>query len=234
MKNALSNKLLLLCAALLCALSAARADDLEYRYEIGGFLGGSSYYGDANYNSFLKNTNIMGGLIWRYNINPRMAVKGNLAVAGISGSNKDSEYHIPGDTQIDFSRTIYDLGAQFEYNFFPYGGGGGYKRLHRFTPYVFMGMGFTFAPKPVDNVFTVNFPIGAGVKYKIGNRLNLGCELSFRFSMSDKLDVSSATTPTLDDPLGIKSSGMKNKDTYSFFAFFLTYDIMPKYRKCNN
>ena len=122
MKNALSNKLLLLCAALLCALSAARADDLEYRYEIGGFLGGSSYYGDANYNSFLKNTNIMGGLIWRYNINPRMAVKTNLAMAKISGSTADAENRFPGG-DVEFSRTIYDLGAQFECNFFAYGRG---------------------------------------------------------------------------------------------------------------
>ena len=234
MGMALSVRRAVLGAMMLCFAVVVRADGLEYRYEVGATVGGCTYYGDANYSHPFNNFNVMGGALFRYNINPRMAVKGNLAVAGISGSNKDSEYHIPGDTQIDFSRTIYDLGAQFEYNFFPYGGGGGYKRLHRFTPYVFMGMGFTFAPKPVDNVFTVNFPIGAGVKYKIGNRLNLGCELSFRFSMSDKLDVSSATTPTLDDPLGIKSSGMKNKDTYSFFALFLTYDIMPKYRKCNN
>jgi hypothetical protein len=52
--------------------------------------------------------------------------------------------------------------------------------------------------------------------------------------MSDRLDVSERTSPTLNDPLGIKSSGIKNKDSYSFFALFLTYDIMPKYRKCNN
>ncbi|MBE6268293.1 MAG: hypothetical protein E7092_04720 [Bacteroidales bacterium] len=227
-------KYLFLVGVLMALPCRLCAQDLEYKMEVGGALGGSFYLGDANYTALFQDMSLVGGAVARYNFNPRMAVKGNLAVAGISGSNKDSEYHIPGDTQIDFSRTIYDLGAQFEYNFFPYGGGGGYKRLHRFTPYIFMGMGFTFAPEPVENVFTVNFPIGAGVKYKIGNRLNVGCELSFRFSMSDKLDVSSETTPTLDDPLGIKSSGMKNKDTYSFFALFLTYDIMPKYRKCNN
>lgn len=210
------------------------AQDLEYKMEVGGTLGGSFYLGDANFTGLFKELSAMGGVVARYNLNPRMAVKGNLAVAGISGTTKGSEYHIPGNSDIDFSRTLYDLGAQFEYNFFPYGSGGGYKRLYRFTPYIFAGMGFTYAGKPVDDVFTLNFPIGLGVKYKIANRLNVGCELSFRFSMSDKLDVSEAATPTLNDPLGIKSSGMKNKDSYSFFALFLTYDIMPKYRKCNN
>ena len=227
-------KCLVAAVALIALPSRLCAQNLEYKMEAGGMLGGSFYLGDANYTALFRDMSLVGGAVARYNFNPRMAVKGNLAVAGISGSNRGSEYHIPGDAQIDFSRTLYELGAQFEYNFFPYGSGGGYKRLHRFTPYILMGMGFTFSPKPVDNVFTVNFPIGAGVKYKVGERINVGCELSFRFSMSDKLDVSSATVPVLDDPLGIKSSGMKNKDTYSFLAFFLTYDIMPKYRKCNN
>ena len=230
-----SLKYLLLFGLLFVATRATlHAQDLEYKMEVGGMLGASCYLGDANYTELFKDISAMGGALVRYNINPRMAVKGNLAIGGISGTTKESEYKLPGGQDIDFSRTLYDLGAQFEYNFFAYGNGGGYKRLHRFTPYIFMGMGFTFAPEPVDNVFTVNFPIGLGVKYKVAPRLNAGCELSFRFSMSDRLDVSERTSPTLNDPLGIKSSGIKNKDSYSFFALFLTYDLMPKYRKCNN
>lgn len=224
----------LLLMWMLTFAATAHTQDLEYKMEVGGALGGSFYLGDANFTGLFKDMSAMGGIVARYNLNPRMALKGNLVAAGIAGTTKGSEYHIPGNSEIDFSRTLYDLGAQFEYNFFPYGSGGGYKRLYRLTPYITMGMGFTYAGKPADNVFTVNFPIGAGVKYKIANRLNAGCELTFRFSMSDKLDVTTKGTPTLDDPLGIKSSGMKNKDTYSFLCFFLTYDIMPKYRKCNN
>ncbi|MBE6302382.1 MAG: porin family protein [Bacteroidales bacterium] len=224
----------LILMGLFAAPSFVRAQDLEYKMELGGALGGSFYLGDANFTGLFKELSAVGGVVARYNLNPRMAVKGNFVAAGIAGTTNGSEYRVPGDADIEFSRTLYDLGAQFEYNFFPYGSGGGYKRLYRFTPYVFGGMGFTYAGKPVDNVFTLNFPIGLGVKYKIANRLNVGCELSFRFSMSDKLDVTEATSITLEDPLNIKSSGMKNKDSYSFFALFLTYDIMPKYRKCNN
>lgn len=233
MKNALSKKLLLLCAALLCALSAARADDLEYRYEIGGFLGGSSYYGDANYNSFLKNTNIMGGLIWRYNINPRMAVKTNLAMAKISGSTADAENRFPGG-DVEFSRTIYDLGAQFECNFFAYGSGASYKGTRRLVPYIFVGLGMTYAPEPAKNTFAMNIPVGVGIRYKFAPRWNVGCELSFRFTTTDDLDVTNTTAPILSDPYGIKSSGFKNKDSYSFLSIFVTYDISPKYRRCNN
>ncbi|MBR2637619.1 MAG: outer membrane beta-barrel protein [Bacteroidaceae bacterium] len=224
---------LLLLGLFLCLARPLHADELEYRYELGGMAGGSFYLGDANYSSLFKNMNLMGGVVWRYNLNLRMALKANLAVAGISGATADFDNRFPGG-ETEFSRTIYDLGAQFEYNFFAYGSGGGYKRTHRLTPYVSAGLGFTFAPEPVDNVFTVNIPLGVGVKYKFAPRFNLGCEFSFRFTLSDKLDVTENKIPYLDDPYGIKSSGIKNKDSYTFFAIFLTYDLSPKYRECNN
>lgn len=223
----------LLGAIVLCLSGSVRADELEYRYELGAMVGGSSYYGDANYNSLWDNMNIMGGIVGRYNINPRMAVKANLAVARISGSTSGSDNRFPGG-DVDFSRTIYDLGAQFECHFFAYGDGSGYKKTHRLVPYIFAGVGMTFAPKPADNVFTPNIPLGIGVKYKIAPRLNLGCELSFRFTFSDKLDVTRETAPILDDPYGINSNGLKNKDSYSYLSISLTYDLSPKYRRCNN
>lgn len=220
-------------AIMLCLAGAVRADNLEYRYEVGVMIGGNSYYGDANYSSLMKNMNIMGGIVGRYNINPRLAVKANLAVARISGSTADFDNRFPGG-DVDFSRTLYDLGAQFECHFFAYGDGSGYKRTHRLAPYIFAGAGMTFAPEPAENVFTMNLPVGLGVKYKIAPRINLGCELSFRFTLSDDLDVTKETAPVLSDPYGIKSSGFKNKDSYSFLSISVTYDLSPKYRKCNN
>lgn len=220
-------------AIMLCLAGAVRADNLEYRYEVGVMVGGNSYYGDANYSSLMKNMNIMGGIVGRYNINPRLAVKANLAVERISGSTADFDNRFPGG-DVDFSRTLYDLGAQFECHFFAYGDGSGYKRTHRLVPYIFAGAGMTFAPEPAENVFTMNLPVGLGVKYKIAPRINLGCELSFRFTLSDDLDVTKETAPVLSDPYGIKSSGFKNKDSYSFLSISVTYDLSPKYRKCNN
>lgn len=233
MKLPVRNIVMLLLGALLSPTMLLHAEELEYRYEIGAMTGGSFYLGDANYIGMFKNMNFMGGALWRYNLNPRMAVKTNLAVARISGDTAGGENKFPGgDTH--FSRTLYDLGAQFEYNFFAYGEGTGYKRTHRLTPYIFGGLGFTFAPEPKDNVFTANIPLGIGVKYKFAPRFNVGCELSYRFSLSDKLDVTEKNLPQLDDPYGIKSDGLKNKDSYAFLAIFLTYDLSPKYRRCNN
>lgn len=220
-------------AMLLCLAGALRADNLEYRYEAGVMVGGSSYYGDANYGSLINNMSLMGGIMGRYNINPRMAVKASLAAAGIGGTTAGIDNSFPGG-DVEFSRVVYDLGAQFECHFLAYGDGAGYKRTSRLAPYVFAGVGMTFAPKPASNVFTASLPVGIGLKYKIAPRLNLGCELSFRFTLSDRLDVTKETAPVLDDPYGVKSGWLKNKDSYSFLSISVSYDLSPKYRECNN
>ena len=91
-----------------------------------------------------------------------------------------------------------------------------------------MGLGTTIAKTQEKSVFTANIPIGAGVKYKIGQRLNLGLEWIMSFSLSDKLDG-------VEDPYGIKSNGMfKNTDCYSTLRLSVTYDIMAKCKTCNN
>ena len=77
-------------------------------------------------------------------------------------------------------------------------------------------------------MFTANVPLGLGVKYKIGPRLNLGLEWAVHFSLSDKLDG-------VKDPYNIESSGLfKNTDCYSAFQLTLTYSFMAKCRTCHN
>jgi hypothetical protein len=48
-----------------------------------------------------------------------------------------------------------------------------------------------------------------------------------RFSLSDKLDG-------IPDPYSIAGGFLKNKDSYCFTMFYISYDLCPKYRKCNN
>ena len=220
-------------AIMLCFATGARADGLEYRYEVGAMVGASSYYGDANYVSPIDNFNMMGGLLWRYNINPRMAVKADLAVGRISGTTVGKDNVFPGG-EVKLGRMLYELGAQYECHFLAYGDGTGYKRSHRIAPYILAGVGMTYAPAPAKHVFTANIPMGVGLKCKVAPRLNVGCELTWRFTFSDNLDVTNTTGADLNDPYGIDSGFMKNKDNYSFLSVFVTYDLSPKYRKCNN
>ena len=92
----------------------------------------------------------------------------------------------------------------------------------------------TYAPKPANHVFALNIPMGIGVKYKLAHRLNVGAEWTIRFTTSDRLDVTNTAELQLDDPYGIESKGIKNKDSYSMLMLYISYNMFPKYRKCNN
>jgi len=229
------NKTLIIFALLTFSSSLlVQAQEDEYRMEAGGMLGGSFYMGDANTSVPFKNLQFAGGAMARYILNPHMALKANLTMARISGNTEDFDNKYPGGQQVSFKRNLFDLGAQFEYNFWGYGISPEYKGNRKFTPYILGGMGFTFAPAPAKGIFTVNYPIGIGVKYKITQRLNIGCEMTMRFSLSDNLDVTSKNGLILSDPYNIKGMGIKNKDSYSFTTIFVTYDLFPKCKTCNN
>lgn len=219
---------------LLMITCMASAQELEYKMELGGMVGGCFYLGDANYTALFKNTAMGGGMLARYNINPRMAIKGNLAVGHIKGDTNGGDNKFPNGDNNTFSRNVYELGVQYEYNFFAYGTGAGFKDSRRLVPYIQAGVGMTYAPKPASHVIALNIPIGIGVKYKFAERLNVGAEWTIRFTTSDKLDVTNSAKLQLDDPYGIESKGLKNKDSYSMLMIYVSYDMFPKYRKCNN
>ena len=221
-------KPLLLFLMLLPALTYAQGD-VEYRMEIGGGLGMLTYEGDFN-GSILKIGQPMGALVLRRNINPYHGFRLHLGVGKLKGSSKDVETYYPGmaDTPYEFSNLMGDLSATYEYNFWPYGTGRDYRGAKRLTPFIAIGLGATFVKTDDENVFTANLPIGAGVKYKLADRLNLGVEWNIHFSLSDKLDGRA-------DPYLIKSSGLfKNTDCYSALKVTLTYSFMAKCRTCHN
>lgn len=218
--------------ALLLSIASVPANaqtDYEYRMEIGGGVGLMAYEGDFN-GSILHNMQPSASLMLRRVINPYMDLRLAASYGKLKGSSKDVKTYLPQyqDTQYDFSTTLIDLSATYEYNFWPYGTGNDYRGAQRLTPFIFAGIGTTYASTPTGNVFTANLPLGLGVKYKVAPRLNLGIEWAIHFSLNDKLDG-------IADPYGIQSTGMfKNTDCFSALQLTLTYSFMPKCRTCHN
>ena len=226
---------------LLFVFTTKAEEEIEYKMDMGVGLGGCFYMGGANGVPF-ANLSAMGAITARRILNARMAVKANLAFGHIHGT---TDGFIPVDaysetpeggtrTQVQFSRNVMDLGVQFELNFWGFGTGVGYKGNSRITPYILAGAGVTIGMGGGAKACGgMNIPVGIGVKYKVKPRINLGFEWTMRFSTTDKLDATPEGTQ-LNDPYGVKSGFLKNKDTYSFAMFFITYDMFPKLRKCNN
>ena len=217
--------LLLMLAAMLNM--KAQTDD-EYLMEIGGGVGFLGYLGDYN-NVLTRDLQPMATLLVRRNLNPYMGLRLAASFGKLKGDERDVKtvYPSTGVTPYSFSRTLTDVSLTYEYNFWPYGTGHDYYGAKRLTPFVFLGLGGTYAGGDGSSVFTANVPIGLGLKYKVGQRINVGVEWAIHFSMSDKLDGR-------NDPYGITSSGMfKNTDCYSVLQLTLSYSFMPKCTTCN-
>ena len=256
----------LITTAILFSCSGIMAqDDPEYRMEFGAGLGLTTYEGDFN-GAILsgENTSPSGSVMLRRVMNPRSSLRFALGLGSIKGSSKNlSTYYQDFNTKrytesarepYEFKNTLVDFNALYEYNFFPYGTGRDYRGAKRLTPFIGVGLGFTYVnckngtidlsavPAKVvksssdlygspemtgsSGVFTANLPIAFGVKYKLADRVNLGLEWMMHFTLSDKLDG-------VKDPYHISSTGIfKNTDSYSSLQVSLTYSFWEKCKTC--
>ncbi len=214
--------------ALVCSLhAAAQNDETVYRLELGGGVGMGLNLTDVD-----GKIGLAAAAVARFPLNPRMAVKAQFSYSQIKGATDGIKNFYPVDPSqpgsdrlhYEVSDGIYDLSALYELHFLPYGYVRDYKGYSRIVPYLQMGFGLTYGP--AGKAFSANIPLGFGVKYKVAPRLNLGLDWLMHFSLSDKLDG-------LDAPLGIKSSGFRNKDHYSTLTLTLTYDLNPRCPTCN-
>lgn len=205
----------------------------EYKYEAGGQIGTSFYMGDANKTQFFYHPGLVAGGLYRYNINFHWAIKGNLLGGTIYGDTNDSEQMFPEGKSSSFNRVFIDLGGQMEYNFFPFSDKYRYLGTKSYTPYLLAGTGGTFGSGK-SLFFNANLAVGAGFKYKIKNRLNIGIEWSMKKLFGDNFDVTEKNSEwNLDAPYGIKSSPLKNQDWYSLTMIFVTWDFGLRNDPCH-
>ena len=118
--------------------------------DFGFFAGVSSYIGDINPGRLLYAPLPAGGFFYRYNLNPRQALRTNLFVGGLQANDLDFQNSFQQARAASFSGTVGEFALQFEFNFLPYSTQG--KRWN-FTPYFAAGAGITF-------INTATFKIG--------------------------------------------------------------------------
>ena len=221
--------LLFVISISICVTAVAQ----EYKYEIGGGLGVSSYMGDANKNNPFSELHSSLGAVFRKNINLHWAIKADLLMGDVSGNTENSSNVYPGNAAIEFSRKFFELGGQMEFNFLPYSDKYSYLNTKKMAPYLMAGLGFTFALG--DETFLgLNLPLGLGVKYKMYNRINLGLEYSVRKLFRDDFDAPDKSGFSLNNPYQLNGEIIKNRDWYTVLMFSITWDFGPNDRKCTN
>lgn len=178
------------------------------RSEVGPFMGSSFYIGDLNPTTLFAKPRLAGGIVYRYNFNPRWALKASIIFGNVEGSDAETNDHY--ERNLSFRSPITEISAHAELNFFNLYNSSG---RNRFTPYIFAGFSiFSFNPQAELNgeyydlqhlgtegqgldgerdfysLTNVAIPFGIGVKVNIGQYISVGVEWGMRYTFTDYLD----------------------------------------------
>ena len=248
-------KVLLVFAAITLAVSGYAQQSVD----IGLWGGSSTYLGDIKEAS-LVTSNLNLGVLFRYNFNPRVAVRTQFTMGGFSADG------LVENKNFNFDKRTQDLSAMVEINYLRFLIG---DKNSIFTPYIMGGIGVMHFRYITDNahglrmidinpiypdVFPENgiinyipvdesitalaMPFGFGVKFAVGPRVGIGAEFQMRKLFSDKLD-------NLDDPRLFKKvddSGNEeivkyttfwhNNDWPGYLGVYVTYKFDVNKRDC--
>jgi len=197
--------------------SQAQMQSTVYQGEVGVTLGIAHYFGDLNTRSYLNRPKPAFGIFFRKQFGDYIGVRigAHYAKVGYSDVYSKNEYQLRRN--LSFNSDIWEIALQGDFNFFRFEPG---NPEYQFTPYVTIGAGlFNYEPyaylngekyflRPLGTegqgsefypdrqpYSTVGFcfPIGMGIKYNINSKLNVGFEISHRFTNTDYLDDVSTT-----------------------------------------
>ena len=191
--------------------------------EVGFFAGGVNYVGDIGSTNYIQPNDYGGSILYKYNLNPRVALRGSYSHFSLQGDDADSENTIRQERGISFKNSINEFAVGIEYNFYEYNVSSQDKAS---TPYILLQVAAVDyqTPRLKNNdgsyVFTrntsISIPVGLGFKTKVYGKIACAIETSIRYTFTDKLDFTSNKFSELD-------FGGSSNDWYMFTGVSLVY-----------
>ena len=210
---------LLLTVLFLSSLfTSAQQEAVVQEGEFGIGIGAAHYFGDLNTRAHVNRPKFAATAFFRKNFGNYIAVRVGASFAQLGYSdvyNDHNEYM--QKRNLSFNTNVWELALQGDFNFFRFMPG---EPGYNFTPYVTFGVGvFNYDPfamlggqkhflrplntegqgttqypdrKPYGSM-AFSIPFGAGVKYCINERINIGFEIVHRVTGTDYLDDVSKT-----------------------------------------
>lgn len=252
-------------------------DAIRQEGEFGIGLGAGHYFGDLNTRAHLNRPKMAANIFFRKNFGNYIAARLSATYARLGYSDKyntHNEYMYRRN--LSFNSNVWEIALQGDFNFFRFMPG---EPPYNFTPYITLGVGvFSYDPfaylggekvmlrqlntegqgnplYPDRTPYTssaISIPFGAGIKYSINERINIGFEIVHRFTNTDYLDDVSKTyvdpsvfpanpdgSPSqafllhdrsyeLGEPIGIPDrarGNSKQKDQFVTAMFHLTFNL---------
>jgi hypothetical protein len=269
--------LLLAVLSLSSLFTSAQREAVVQEGEFGVGIGAGHYFGDLNTRAHINRPKFAATAFFRKNFGNYIAVRVGASFAQLGYSdiyNDHNEYM--QKRNLSFNSNVWELALQGDFNFFRFMPG---EPGYNFTPYVTFGVGvFNYDPfamlqgqkyflrplntegqgttqypdrKPYGSM-AFSIPFGAGVKYCINERINVGFEIVNRVTGTDYLDDVSKTYvdpsifPTLPngdpspayllhdrsyelgEPIGLpgRQRGiMTQKDQFATAIFYISFNL---------
>lgn len=245
--------------------------------EFGIGIGAAHYFGDLNTRAHLNRPKMAATAFFRKNFGNYIALRVGASFAKLGYSDIYNTHNTNMlQRNLSFNTNVWELAVQGDFNFYRFMPG---EPDFSFTPYVTFGIGvFNYDPyailggqkyflrplntegqgtisypdrKPYGSM-ALSIPFGAGLKYSINERINIGFEIVHRITGTDYLDDisktyagSSAFPPLPDgspspafllqdrsyeigDPIGVagKQRGVSSqKDQFATAIFYLTFNL---------
>ena len=186
--------------------------------------------GDIGRNYYFYPNKPAGALFYKYNWNPRIALRATYSYLPISGNDADADTGFRRDRKdasgetYEFSNNINELAVGIEYNFYEYDLSSDDKT---WTPYLLLELAI-FNHTNVSSYLTTGgieklgkktslaIPFGFGYKSKLYGTLAFAIEAKFRYTFEDDLDLLSIDAPN------VNLDGTGN-DWYMFTGVSLIY-----------
>lgn len=191
--------------------------------EIGFFVGGTNYVGDVGRTNYIQPNNPGGSLIYKYNLNPRIALRGSFSSFSLLGNDANSENIIRQQRGFQFKNVINEFAVGVEYNFFEYDLSSANKTS---TPYILLQVAAVDYSTPIEQVTQDNYifsrhtslaiPMGIGFKTRLYGKIAFAAEITARYTFTDELDYSKSQFPDLN-------FGGTSNDWYMFSGISLVY-----------
>jgi len=269
---------LLLTVLFLSSLfTSAQQEAVVQEGEFGVGIGAAHYFGDLNTRAHINRPKFAATAFFRKNFGNYIAVRVGASFAQLGYSdiyNDHNEYM--QKRNLSFNSNVWELALQGDFNFFRFMPG---EAGYNFTPYVTFGVGvFNYDPfamlqgqkhflrplntegqgttlypdrKPYGSM-AFSIPFGAGVKYCINERINIGFEIVHRVTGTDYLDdvsktyVDPSVFPTLPngdpspayllhdrsyelgEPIGLpgrQRGVMTQKDQFATAIFYISFNL---------
>jgi Domain of unknown function (DUF6089) len=186
--------------------------------EFGIGIGAGQYFGDLNTRGRLNTPKLAASLFFRKNFGNYIAMRIGASFAQLGYSDQYNTHNsYMYSRNLSFNSKVWELSLQGDFNFFRFMPG---EPEFSFTPYITIGAGvFSYDPyaylqgqkhflRPLGtegqgsslysdrkqySSMGISIPFGAGIKYALNDRINIGFEVLHRFTNTDYLDDVSKT-----------------------------------------